>query len=266
MLKFSINIGMLFPEVTFLDRFEACHSSGFKYVEFPFPYAFDPFLLKDKMQKAKLELILFDLPVNDWDSGGRGCAADPHAIDTFRDGLESAIQYASILRPKYLTCIAGKRLPGIPYSTQRTVLINNLRYACDRLYPMGIDLLVEIFNSHDNPDFFITRVFDAFSLMDEVGKSNFKIQIDTYHVQKMEDNLDLTIRQHINGVGHIQIGDLPGRHQPGTGEIDFTFLLGELERLGYQRYVGLEYIPLGSTREALDWLKNYDLRSIDSGQ
>lgn len=263
MLKFSINIGMLFPELAFTDRFEACTLAGFKYIEFPFPYAFDPFLLKDKMHKSKLELVLFDLPVDDWDIGGRGCAANPYAIDTFRDGVETAIRYSSILCPKYLTCLVGNRLPGVPYSTQRKTLVDNLRYASEKLSPMGIDLLVEIFNTHDSPDFFITRVTDALSLMDEVDRPNFKIQIDTYHVHQMEGDLGSVNKENIDHIGHIQISDLPGRHQPGTGEIDFTFFLGELDRLEYPRYVGLEYIPLGSTQKSLDWIKKYKLDFVE---
>ena len=265
MLKFTVNIGMLFPELTFLDRFEACRLSGFKFVEFPFPYAFDPLSLNDYIRKAGLELILFDLPVDDWDSGGRGCATDPFAVDTFREGLERAIRYATVLRPKYLTCIVGNRLSGIPYSTQRDVLIDNMRYASDMVFSMGIDLLVEIFNNYDNPDFFLTRVSDAIALVNEVNKPNFKIQIDTYHVQKMEGDLIPIFRRHINNIGHIQIGDVPGRHQPGTGLIDFTLLFGELEQLDYQGYIGLEYKPLGNTRDSLNWLKKFDQISISSG-
>lgn len=250
---------MLFSELAFIDRFAACRLAGFKYVEFPFPYAFDPTVLKDQMHKAGLELVLFDLPVDDWDSGGRGCATDPNAVETFRKGLETAINYAEILHPKYLTCLVGKKLTNISYSEQWNILVNNLQYVCDRLSSLGIDLLVETFNIYDHPDFYLTRVTDAIALVGDVNRKNFKIQIDVYHMQIMEGNLTATIRQHIDHIGHIQIGDVPDRHQPGTGEINFDFLLREIDLLGYQRYIGLEYVPLGDTKVALSWLNKYNL-------
>ena len=256
MLKFSINTGMLFTERPFLDRFEACRSAGFEYLEFPFPYAFDPHVLNGSIQKSGLDLILFDLPVDDWDSGGRGCATDPHAIGTFRSGLEKAIRYASILKPKFLTCIVGKKIKGLSYCEQKAVLTDNLRHACNLLAPMGIDLLIEVFNDYDHPDFFLTRVDAAASLVAEVDRPNLKIQFDTYHVQLMEGDLSRLITRYIDTIGHIQIGDVPGRHQPGTGKIDFPGLFEDLERLAYSGYIGLEYIPLGKTGDALEWMKN----------
>ena len=256
MLKFSINTGMLFAERPFLDRFEACRSAGFASVEFPFPYAFDQHVLKAAIQKSGLELILFDLPVDDWDSGGRGCATDPHATETFRRGLETALHYASLLKPKFLTCIVGKKIKGLSYGEQKAVLVDNLRLACDLLGPMAIDLLVEVFNDCDHPDFFLTRVDAAAALVAEVDRSNLKIQFDTYHVQLMEGDLSRLITRHIGAIGHIQIGDVPGRHQPGTGKINFAGLFKDLEGLAYSGYIGLEYIPLGGTKDSLEWMKN----------
>ncbi|MEJ2039063.1 MAG: TIM barrel protein [Desulfosarcinaceae bacterium] len=254
-LKFSINTGMLFTERPFLDRFEACRSAGFEYLEFPFPYAFDPRVLNDSIQKSGLELILFDLPIDDWDSGGRGCATDPQAVEAFRDGLEKAVRYASILQPKFLTCIVGKKIKGLSYGQQKAVLIDNLRHACGLLAPMGIDLLVEVFNDYDHPDFFLTSVDAAAALVAEVDRPNLKIQFDTYHVQLMEGDLSRSIKRHINAIGHIQIGDVPGRHQPGTGDINFPGLFKDLEGLAYSGYIGLEYIPLGETGDSLGWMK-----------
>jgi hydroxypyruvate isomerase len=254
-LKFSINTGMLFTERPFLDRFEACRSAGFAHVEFPFPYAFDPHVLNAAIQKSGLELILFDLPVDDWDAGGRGCATDPHAIETFRGGVERAIHYASILKPKFLTCIVGKKIKGVSYGEQKAVLVDNLRHACGLLAPVGIDLLVEVFNDCDHPGFFLTSVDVAAALLAEVDRPNLKIQFDTYHVQLMEGDLSRLITRHINAIGHIQIGDVPGRHQPGTGKINFAGLFRDLEGLRYSGYIGLEYIPLGETGDSLEWMK-----------
>lgn len=256
MLKFCANIGMLFPGLPFLERFAACRSAGFHYVEFPFPYAYEPRLLRALLLDNRLDLILFDLPVDDWDAGGRGSAADPTAVRTFRDGLERAVEYASALRPKHLTCLVGKRIPGIAHSDQWKILVDNLQYAADRIQSMAINLLVEVFNDHDHPDFFLTRVSDAGALVQAVNRSNFFIQIDTYHTQKMEGNVTSRVREYFSQIAHIQIGDVPGRHQPGTGKIDFPFFLNTLDQLGYRGWLGLEYIPLGDTKAALEWLNH----------
>jgi hydroxypyruvate isomerase len=259
MLKFCANIGMLFPEVPFLERFAACRSSGFRYVEFPFPYAYKTDLIAGLIRDNRLELVVFDLPVDDWDTGVRGCATDPDAVQSFRESLERAVEYASALRPHHLTCIVGKKVPGIAYSDQWKILVDNLQYAADRIRSMAMNLLVEVFNDHDNPGFFLTRLSDADALVETVNRPNFFIQMDTYHTQIMEGNVTSRLRQYVARIGHVQIGDVPGRHQPGTGSIDFPFFFNTLDRLGYRGWLGLEYIPLGDTRETLDWLHHVDV-------
>ena len=255
MLNFSANVGMLFRELDLPDRFQACRAAGFEAVEFPFPYTFDAGMLSNRIENAGLDLVLFDLPVDDWDSGGRGCAADPGAVKMFREGVERAHAYASILRPESITCIVGNRLPRVAHQEQWDVLVDNMRFACDRLAELDITLLVETFNRHDNPGFFIAEISEGMALFQDVDRANFKIQADTYHVQMTEGGLASINKKNILNIGHIQIGDVPGRHQPGTGNIDFDAFFKELERLAYKGYVGLEYIPLGSTREALEWLE-----------
>ena len=193
--------------------------------------------------------------MDDWDAGGRGCATDPGAVEVFREGVARAVEYASVLRPKSITCVVGKELPGLPRAEQWGVLAQNLRYACDRLADMDITVLVETFNRRDNPGFFISRISEGLALLKEVDRPNIKVQADTYHVQISEGSLAEINERHLEDIGHIQIGDVPGRHQPGTGAIDFDAFFKELERLGYNEYVGLEYIPLGNTQEALKWLK-----------
>ena len=121
-MKFSANIGMLFQEMDLLERFDACRAAGFGNVEFPFPYAFDAAKLKDRIKQAGLELVLFDLPVDDWATGGRGCATDPGSVKIFREGVDRAMEYASVLRPEFMTCIVGGRLPQFPYEEQWSVL------------------------------------------------------------------------------------------------------------------------------------------------
>jgi len=127
--------------------------------------------------------------------------------------------------------------------------------ASERFAPEGLDLLVEPINTYDIPGFFISSTQEVLRLLDEVGAANVKIQYDVYHMQKMEGNLVETIRGNLARIGHIQIADNPGRHQPGTGEINYRFLLNELDRMGYKGYVGLEYVPVPDTKGSLSWVE-----------
>jgi hydroxypyruvate isomerase len=96
-----------------------------------------------------------------------------------------------------------------------------------------------------------------------VGRENVKVQHDIYHMQRMEGNLVANLRQHIDLIGHVQIADSPGRGEPGTGEINYPFVLGELGRLGYEGYIGLEYNPTTETTEqSLAWMPK-ELRGKD---
>ena len=116
-------------------------------------------------------------------------------------------------------------------------------------------LLVEPINTYDIPGFFLSTTRDGMRLLEEVGAENLKLQYDAYHMHKMEGNLTETMRSHLQWIGHIQIADNPGRHQPGTGEINYAFVLQELDRMGYDGFVGLEYIPTPDTESSLTWIK-----------
>lgn len=255
MLKYCPNIGMLFQEIPFLDRFDACRQAGFKAVEFPWPYAYSTGELQAGLKDSRLELILFDFPVGDWEAGDRGWATEPDSIRLFRDGVELALGYAAELNVKKITCLVGKRLPDVTFAEQWAVLVKNLQLACDRCRRQGVTVLCEIFNEDDHPGFFLTSTRQALDLLEAVGRANCRILYDVYHMQKTEGNLTGTVRRHLDSIGHIQIADVPGRHQPGTGEINYRFFLHALERMGYTGWVGLEYIPEGSTLDSLAWVK-----------
>lgn len=259
MVRFSPNIGMLFHEVPFLERFEASRRAGFEMIEFPWPYAYSSMELQKRLVDSHLDLLLFDFPVGNWEAGDRGNATDPDKVKVFTDGIDQALGYAMELKVKKLTCLVGKRLAGFTYDHQWAVLVKNLQFACDRVGRYGITLLCEIFNEEDHPGFFLTHTSQALALLKAVGRSNCLIQYDVYHMQKVEGNLTDTIRLYQNSIGHIQIADVPGRHQPGTGEINYPFFLRFLQRTGYSGWVGLEYIPKGPTLDSLAWIKKWGL-------
>lgn len=256
MPSLAANLTFLFNEHPFLERFKAARDAGFRYVEYMFPYEHEPAALKRLLEKTGLEQVLFNLPAGDWAKGERGIANDPRRVDEFRQGVERALEYARVLGVKRINCLVGKRLDAVPYEEQWRTVVRNLRDAAKRLAEEDRWLLVEPLNSYDIPGFFLTTSKDTLRLFDEAGAANLRLQYDVYHMQRMEGHLTATIRDNLSRIGHIQIADNPGRHQPGTGEINYRFLLPELDRMGYKGFVGLEYVPEPDTLSSFAWLKD----------
>jgi len=257
MPKFAANLTMLYTDSPFLARFGRARASGFRYVECLFPYEFDTHVLAAALTENGLQQVLFNLPAGDWAAGERGIAALPDRVEEFRSGVQRAVQVAKTLNVRQLNCLVGKRQPEVSLDEQQRVMIENLRYAADALAAAGITLLIEMINPFDIPGFLINSPRAAFQVQDQVGSANLKVQYDVYHAQRTQGELANTIRSHLDRIGHIQIADNPGRHQPGTGEINYRFLLDLLDQIGYPGYVGLEYVPLGTTEESLGWIEEY---------
>lgn len=255
MPRFIANLSMLFTERPLRERFAAARAAGFDAVELQFPYAYPAEELAEALQAAGLALHLINLPAGDWAAGDRGIAADPERVEEFQAGVGQALEYARALGVCHLNCLAGLELAKYGRATQWETLRDNLRYAAAELAGIGATVLVEPLNRYDVPGFLLGTSAEALRLLDEVGAVNTALQYDVYHMQRSEGELAGTLRAQLHRIGHIQIADTPGRHQPGTGEINFGFLLRELDRLGYAGRVSLEYRPLGGTEASLAWLR-----------
>jgi hydroxypyruvate isomerase len=257
MPRFAANLTMLFTEVPFLDRFALARKAGFTYVEYLFPYAFRAEDVKAALDRHGLQQVLFNLPSGDWAAGDRGIGASPGREAEFRAGVPLAIEYAKVLRVPRVNCLAGTRVPGRSDEEHWQTLVENVRFAATELAPHGIELLVEPINHFDIPGFVINRTAQALELLDEAAEPNVRVQYDVYHAQREEGELAATIGRHLARIGHIQIADNPGRHQPGTGEINFPFLFRRLDELDYPGFVGLEYAPAPDTAGSLGWLRDH---------
>ena len=255
MAKFAANLTMLFTEVPFLDRFAAAAGAGFRGVEFLFPYAFDGRRLADIVSAHGLQVVLHNLPAGDWDSGERGIACHPNRVDEFRAGVRRAIEYATALDCPRVNCLAGLAPPD--EAAARRTLVDNLRFAASALRDGGIELLLEPVNTRDVPGFFVSRNAQALAIMDEVGSDNLRLQFDIYHTQVMAGDLAPTIEAQLGRIGHVQVADNPGRHEPGTGEINYPYLFRRLDELGYAGWIGCEYKPAAATEAGLGWLAPY---------
>jgi len=255
MPQFAANLTMIFTELPFLDRFEAAARAGFHAVEFLFPYAYDAQELRRLLDGNGLQLVLHNLPPGDWDGGERGIACHPDRVDEFRAGVARGIEYAQALGVHQLNCLAGKAPAGVDDTVLRQTLVDNLRYAAGELKQAGLRLLIEPINSYDIPGFYVNRTQQAVDILDEVGADNAFVQYDIYHAQRMEGELAATISRHLGRIAHLQLADNPGRHEPGSGEINYAFLFSHLDRIGYDGWIGCEYKPATTTEAGLGWIE-----------
>jgi hydroxypyruvate isomerase len=171
----------------------------------------------------------------------------------FQDGVGRAIDYARQLGCRQLNCLAGIAPHGADPELVRRTLVENVRFAARKLGEAGIRLLVEPVNTFDIPGFYLNRTAQAIALIDEVGSDNLYLQYDIYHAQRMEGEIGNTIAKHLARIAHIQLADNPGRNEPGTGEINYAWLLRHIDRLGYDGWIGCEYKPAGDTAAGLEW-------------
>lgn len=255
MPRFAANLTMLFNEMPFEARFAAAKSAGFDYVEYLFPYAWEAATLAEHLQKNQLEQVLFNLPPGHWDAGERGIAGLPGRQTEFREGVQQALDYADALGVHQLNCLAGLIDPAHSFDTQWSVLTENVHFAAEACQQRDIHLLVEPINSRvDMPGFLLDTIDKAEQLITDVQHENLSIQFDVYHMQIMHGDVTRLLQQHIHQVRHIQFADNPGRHEPGTGELNFQYLFAQIDDLAYDGFVSAEYRPLHSTTRSLHWL------------
>lgn len=253
MPRFAANLSMLFCERPLAERFAAAAHAGFTAVEMQFPYEMPATEIAGLLREHGLQMVLHNLPAGDWAGGERGIACHPDRVDEFRTGVAKAIHYATTLGCPQLNCLAGIAPAGVPDAEVRATFIANLRHAAAELQAVGLRLLVEPINTFDIPGFFVSRTTQALGLLDEVDADNVFLQYDVYHAQRMEGELGNTLACYLPRIAHIQIADNPGRHEPGSGEINFSWLLRHLDAIGYNGWVGCEYRPATTTEVGLDW-------------
>ena len=257
MPRFAANLSLLFTEVPFLDRFALAARAGFQAVEFLFPYAYAASDIRQRLDVHGLTLVLHNLPAGDWDAGERGMACHPNRVAEFCASVATGVRYATALGVGQLHCLAGKVPAGVSEMVLRETYVANLVYAARACKDAGLRLLIEPINTSDIPGYYLNRTAQALSILDEVGADNAFLQYDIYHAQRMEGELAATIARHVDRIGHIQLADNPGRHEPGSGEINYDFLFVHLDRVGYAGWIGCEYKPASTTLAGLGWVQPY---------
>lgn len=257
MLKFSANLSFLYQELGFLDRFAAAAKDGFGAVEYLGPYAETRETVAKALRDNGLMQALFNVPSGNWAGGERGIAALPGRVDEFRMGVRTALDYAAALNCPKVNVISGLVPAGADLEAMEDVLVDNLKWAASACASAGVKLLIEPINTRDIPGFFLTTTKQAERILDRVGHPNLYIQYDVYHMQVMQGDLVPTYERLRDRIAHIQVADNPGRNEPGTGEINYPFVLREIERLGYDGWIGCEYKPKAGTTAGLGWMTAY---------
>ena len=257
MPRFAANLTMMYAEHPFLERFAAAARDGFRGVEYLFPYEHPAIDLKGRLDAHGLEQALFNAPPGKWDEGERGLASLPGREAEFRRSIDNALEYARVLGNRRLHVMAGLIAPGEDRARHRDAYVANLAHAAAEAKALGVTIVIEPINTRDIPGFFLNRQDEAHDIRRDVGAPNLQVQMDLYHCQIVEGDLAMRLRQHIAGVGHIQVAGVPERHEPDLGEINYPYLFALIDELGYDGWVGCEYRPRHGTSEGLGWMRPY---------
>ena len=255
MPRFAANLTMMFNEVPFLDRFEAASKAGFSAVEFLFPYAFSAEEIGKRLHANGLTQALLNLPPGNWDAGEKGFAALPERFSDLKQSLDTALPYVQATGVKRVHLMAG--LANRDDSKAVEAFYKSVAWASEFFAPHGLDVVIEPINPRNVPGYFLNDFGFARDLIRELNIANLKLQFDIYHCQIIHGDVTMRLREMMPIIGHIQIASIPSRNEPDGEELNYPFLFGELDRLGYRGFVGCEYNPRGKTTDGLGWFKAY---------
>lgn len=252
---------MLFKERPLLERPAAARAAGFDAIEIQFPYETSLDEFAHAVSRAGVSVALINFPAGDSAKGDRGLGALPDRISEFRAGIDRARRYAERLGVKRINLLAG--VPGHARERNgiRETLLANMRVAARAVADLGATVCVEAINTRDVPGFYVCDPDQAVELCAEAGEPNLALQYDLYHMQIMRGDLIPTLERLKQKIGHIQFADTPGRHEPGTGEINFPIVFAALDRIGYGGWTSAEYKPSRATEDTLGWLAPWRTRA-----
>lgn len=256
MLRFAANLGTMFNELPFLDRFEAAAETGFKGVELLFPYEHPAAEVAARLKANGLSQVLLNLPPGDWTKGERGLGALPGRESDFEAAARQALAYAKALGCPRVHAMAGLVHQG----ASRATYVANLRKAARMAQDFGIDILIEPINTRDIPGFFLNRTSEARAIIYEVGEPNLGLQLDIYHRQVMEGDVATAIRDYAHLTRHYQIANPPDRGEPDAGELNYSWLFALIEETGFDGWIGCEYKPRRGTLAGLEWVERCGVR------
>ena len=257
MPRFSANLGFLFPDLPFLDRFAAAAGAGFAAVEYASPYEYAAAELRARLDDNGLGQVLINSPAGNRAAGERGFACVPGREGIFRDSLNQALDYATALGCKRVHVMAGMPPKDAPLDTALALYAANLAWAGERARTAGVKLVIEPLNPRDAPGYPLRTQEQGAAIAAAIGRDRLGLQFDIYHCQIAQGDVTTRLAALMPAIDHMQLADVPGRHEPGTGEIGWEFVFRRIDELGYAGWIGCEYQPLGDTVEGLAWRQRY---------
>ncbi len=260
MPKFAANLSTQFNEVPFLERFAAAAQAGFEAVEFLFPYEYPAAQLKQLLDDNQLKLVLFNTAAGDVTAGEWGVCAIPGREADARADIDRALEYALALNCPQVHIMAATVPKGADRQAYIETFISNMRYASERFAPHGITLLIEALNPKTKPDYLYSSQYQTLEMVTLIDRPNVSTQLDLFHAQLVDGNLSSLIRQQAGRYRHVQIASAPDRHEPDEGEISYPWLFELLDEVGYDGWIGCEYIPRHNTLEGLGWFAPWRTR------
>jgi len=250
MLRFAANLNFLFTEVPLLERFEAAAKAGFKAVEVGNPYEASVADIAARLKANGLTPALFNIPAGNPAAGERGLAAIPGREKDFAADLQTALGYAEAAGCPLIHVLAGV----VHLGARRDTYVANLKQAARTAAAAGVGLVIEPINPRDIPGYFLNRLSDARSVIHEVGEPNLGLQFDLYHRQVVDGDVATAMKEYAPLTRHYQIASPPDRGEPDEGEMNYRWLLQQIDASGYTGYVGCEYRPRRGTVEGLKWV------------
>lgn len=254
MLRFSANLGFLWPDLPLLKRIEAAADAGFRAIELHWPYDVPAEAVRRACERRGLELLGLNTPPGDAARGDFGLAAVPGREADFQAGFDQALSYALASGASAIHAMAGV-VPADEREKAKSVFKTNIGEAADKAARHGLTVLLEAINPRDKPGYFYSTVGEVAGLMSEIDLPNLRMMFDAYHVGVAEGDILTKLERYLPLIGHIQIAAVPSRAEPDEGEVAYRAVLDAVDRLGYQGWVGCEYKPRGSTKEGLRWIE-----------
>ena len=251
--RYSAHLGYMFTEYPLEDRFAAARAAGFDFVEHPGTYALRAARVAELCQENNLSFVQMALPSGNPAHGEKGIACLPGREDDFRTSVETGLAYARQIGSRYVHVMSGLRPNGVPAPDVWSTYIGNLRYACDAAAAEGLPVLIEPIGFATIADYFIDHPGIALRAIDDVASANLSMLFDAFHATNAGVDPVEFVRKHHDRISHVHIADHPGRHEPGTGNLDFKTFFDELDRAAYPGAIGLEYVPAGDTLAGLGW-------------
>jgi len=257
MPRLCANLGFLFGEVPLLNRFDAAARAGFAGVEYGSPYEYPSAQLRSRLRAAGLTQVLINTAAGNRAAGERGMACVPGRVEAFRDTVKQALDYATELDCKLVHVMAGVPPEGVASDTAAALYAANLAWATELALAAGVKCVIEPLNPRDAPGYLLRTQEQGAAIVAAIGHDRLGLQFDIYHCQIAQGDVTKRLEALMPVIDHMQLADVPGRHEPGTGEIGWDFVFRRIDECGYAGWIGCEYNPLGATVAGLSWRERY---------